>query len=127
LQNVKPGLLTYRPDMVQGVDRMHRNLLDALSTGWIEQALGVSRTAVSDWRRGKFPERRRAQLVEAVHGLLSEREESAPPIGTERLLTGVIALENRAQITPEERAVAEAEALLLLKGLLEADETPLQR
>jgi hypothetical protein len=56
---------------VQSGAAVHHKLLDALSTGWVEKALGVSRAAVSDWRRGKFPERRQGQLVEAVRALLA--------------------------------------------------------
>ena len=58
---------------------MHRDLLDALSTGWIASTLGVSRAAVADWRRGKFPTRRRIQLAEAVLALVEDTEKTPPP------------------------------------------------
>jgi transcriptional regulator with XRE-family HTH domain len=91
----------------------------------VGRAVGVTRGQVAKWAQGKeLTPYRLLQLEE----LLGRNEKNAPPpIGTERILTGVIALERRAEIKPEELAAAEAEALLLLKGLLEADETPLQR
>lgn len=108
---------------MQSVDAVHRDLLASLSTRWVEQALGVSRATVANWRRGEFPERRQAELIEAVRVLLSNDEEAPEPEwvrGLRRELTKEIQL-NRAMITealsgqvPE--LVSEMDRLLAERG-----------
>lgn len=94
---------------------MHRELLDALSTGWIENALGVSRATVAAWRRGKFPEKRGIELTEAVLAILAGIEKEPQPEWA-RAMEKRLRLElrlNRAliesEVTPDEIEAMRAE------------------
>ena len=102
---------------------MHRVLLNALSTGWIEQALGVSRATVANWRRGEFPERRRAQLAESVRSLLGDTTKE-PPGWAGGLLEDVPAIRSDVEKVATELAILRALLEARQSGLLQPDDDP---
>lgn len=63
-------------------------LLDALSTHWIRAVTGVSGQTVADWRNGRMPSHRQAELAVAVRRLLPEvDEQDEAPRWAQRLMT----------------------------------------
>lgn len=85
-------------------------LLAPVSPSWVAEQVGVTRQQVDRWKNGRYVTLRRLhQVAEAVRSLLPEHAEAAPLGGTpmRRLLIGVMALEARNGITPDDLDVAE--------------------
>lgn len=94
-----------------------------IDAGWVTATLlGGNRMTLHRWRKGGIPADRLEDVYEAVRSIVPEAaKEAAPSVLTRRLLAGVRALEKRAEITPEELAVAQREAAELESELLEID------
>lgn len=86
-------------------------------------AIGVKRAAVANWAAGRHVTPARLEQVRALYGLPVDsqgtKKEAAPSM-TRRLLAGVIALEKKAEISPDELASAE-ESAEMIEASLEAD------
>jgi transposase-like protein len=85
----------------------------------IARELGVSAQAVKNWAEGRNTSPARLVQVRALYGLDTTKE-AAPSLVTRRLLTGVIALESKAGVSPDELATAQASAAAL-ESALEVD------
>lgn len=96
-----------------------RELLTYANYRKVGDALGVSKTAVSQWSRGKDVTPFRVRQVRDL--LRPETRRSAAPSMTRRLLAGIMALESAAKLTDADlaRAMKAAEAFEALA--LEAD------
>lgn len=92
-----------------------RGLSAALTAGGHK----VSERTVARWKTGVPPTRDDLKAIQAL--LFPEMTEGAAPSVTRRLLAGVIALENRSNISDSERAAAMAAAEGYEALALEAD------
>jgi hypothetical protein len=88
---------------------------------WVVTHLAGTRQTLKRWRAVGIPPDRLDDVIAAVHGLLPDIQKDAAPSLTRRLVAGVMALERRAEITPEELAAAQVAATDLESELLEID------
>lgn len=101
-------------------DRM-AELLRYANYQHVADALGIKRQQVWRWAHGQKVTASAVQRVQAVmRPDLPETGKEAAPLVTRRLLTGVIALERKAGVSPDELVNAEQSAVEI-EAALEAD------
>jgi hypothetical protein len=88
---------------------------------WVVTHLAGTRQTLRRWRQVGIPPDRLDEVIAAVHGLLPDIQKDAAPSMTRRLLAGVMALENRAVITPEELQRATSDAAQFETQALDVD------
>jgi len=108
---------------VSDADEM-QNLLTYANYKKVGDALGVTKTTVSNWAHGINVSPHR--LLQVRDLLRPETAREAAPIEG-RLLASHLALERKLRITPVELAAAEAEAMVLIAHLLGGNGTQPRR
>ena len=102
--------------------RARGKYIGALDQAWVKKTFGqggkpLTGTALSYWRKKGIPLEHVPTMIEALRSLLPETEREAAPSMTRRLLTGVMALEAKAGVTPADLSSAE----VAMEAALEAD------
>ena len=87
----------------------------------IAEELGVTRSAVARWAKGRQVT---PWNLSQVEGLLGQREEAAPPEWAERLMRTVDRIAAKLEVSEERAAIASAVEGLLSPPPDESDEDP---
>jgi hypothetical protein len=85
-----------------------------IDVGWLKARYGITGTTIQRWRKSGISADRADDLVQAIEEALDTTKEPLHPQWVERLLGGLMTLEDKAGITDLELADAEAKAAVYL-------------